>query len=88
MRLQAKDIPTQPILNFLASGQMRVPNLGASLNEIRDIPEVAAVVTHLSDAQSYRLVLAKMRGLIKRKVVDGCGCGCRGDFNLTPSETP
>ena len=29
-----------------------------------------------------QLVLAKMRQLIKRGLVDGCGCGCRGEFRL------
>ena len=31
-----------------------------------------------------RLILAKMRRLIERKLVDGCTCGCRGDFHITP----
>jgi hypothetical protein len=30
-----------------------------------------------------KLVLSKMRNLIKRELVDGCGCGCRGDYVLT-----
>jgi hypothetical protein len=30
-----------------------------------------------------KLVLAKMRNLIKHGLVSGCGCGCRGDFELT-----
>lgn len=30
-----------------------------------------------------KLVLAKMRMLIRRKLVSGCGCGCRGDFEIT-----
>lgn len=30
-----------------------------------------------------KVVLAKCRQLIKRKLIDGCPCGCRGDFELT-----
>lgn len=30
-----------------------------------------------------KLALAKMRMLIRKGLVDGCGCGCRGDFELT-----
>lgn len=30
-----------------------------------------------------KLVLAKMRMMIRRGVVDGCDCGCRGDFVIT-----
>ena len=29
-----------------------------------------------------KLVLAKMAKLIRRGVIDGCPCGCRGDFRL------
>ncbi len=30
-----------------------------------------------------KLVLSKMRRLIKRGLVDGCPCGCRGDYEIT-----
>lgn len=30
-----------------------------------------------------RVVLAKMRALIRRGLVKGCACGCRGDFEPT-----
>lgn len=30
-----------------------------------------------------KLALAKMRRLIERGLVDGCPCGCRGDFRLS-----
>lgn len=32
----------------------------------------------------FKVRLAKMRGLVKRGLVDGCTCGCRGDFTITP----
>ena len=31
-----------------------------------------------------KVVLAKYRRLIRRKVISGCACGCRGDFTLLP----
>jgi predicted transcriptional regulator len=31
-----------------------------------------------------KLVINKMRQLIRRGIVTGCGCGCRGDFEITP----
>jgi hypothetical protein len=34
-----------------------------------------------------KLMLAKARGLIDRKLLDGCPCGCRGDFELTTAGT-
>lgn len=30
----------------------------------------------------WKVVLAKLRSLLKRNVIDGCGCGCRGDFHI------
>lgn len=30
-----------------------------------------------------KVVLAKARRLIRRGLMDGCDCGCRGDFVLT-----
>lgn len=32
-----------------------------------------------------KVVLAKLRSLIKRKLMTGCPCGCRGDFELPVS---
>lgn len=32
-----------------------------------------------------KVLLAKMKSLIKRGLVSGCACGCRGDFLLTVS---
>ena len=29
-----------------------------------------------------KVILAKARGLLKRGYLDGCGCGCRGDFSV------
>ena len=29
-----------------------------------------------------KVLLAKCRALIKSRKIDGCGCGCRGDFTL------
>lgn len=30
-----------------------------------------------------KVLLAKLRSLKRRNLVDGCACGCRGDFSLT-----
>jgi hypothetical protein len=32
-----------------------------------------------------KVVRAKLHALIKRKLIDGCTCGCRGDFEVTKS---
>lgn len=42
----------------------------------------------LSDVQEQliqfppKVVLAKLRSMIKRGILRGCACGCRGDFEL------
>lgn len=30
----------------------------------------------------WKIVLAKAKRLINRKIIDGCPCGCRGDFEI------
>lgn len=78
-RLQCKDIPDEPVLHFLASLNEAAgwhtfpPNQGFQ----------PTVLDAMPSGLPWRLVLAKMRMLIRRGLVDGCGCGCRGDFELT-----
>lgn len=31
----------------------------------------------------WKVLLAKARSLIKRRLMTGCGCGCRGDYEIT-----
>ena len=73
--MQCKDIPDEPILRFLAQrpGVWHNWYFGDELDVRqampRDLPE--------------KLVLGKMRMLMKRGLVGGCPCGCRGDFEIT-----
>lgn len=32
-----------------------------------------------------KVVLAKANRLLNRRLIDGCGCGCRGDWFVTPA---
>ena len=72
---QCKDIPDRPILEFLLSHKGKWCNW--YFGDERDV--------HLAMPESTpdKLVLAKMRMLIRRGVVTGCSCGCRGDFEIT-----
>lgn len=74
-RLQTKDIPTEPVLEFLA-GLRGAP---AAWWKSEGIPTVASVFPGIPE----KLLLAKMRSLLKRQFVEGCACGCRGDFVIT-----
>lgn len=44
---------------------------------------LSGVQRHLSEIPP-KLVLSKLRSMIKRRVISGCGCGCRGDFEILP----
>ena len=73
--MQCKDIPDIPILIFLAQRPDEWHNwyFGDEKDVHRCMP--AGI--------PEKLVLAKMRQLIKRGLVDGCDCGCRGDFEIS-----
>lgn len=73
--MQCKDIPDEPILRLLA---LR-PNAWHNwyFGDDRDVRNAMPNGTH------EKLVLGKMRMLIRRGLVSGCGCGCRGDFQIT-----
>jgi hypothetical protein len=30
----------------------------------------------------YKVLLAKLRSMKRRGLIDGCGCGCRGDWHV------
>jgi hypothetical protein len=74
--MQCKDIPDRPILELLA----RTPDKWHNwyFGNERDVRQAMPPET------PEKLVLAKMRMLIRRGLVDGCDCGCRGDFVITP----
>lgn len=42
-----------------------------------------SVVEAMPPGTPWKLRLAKMGQLIRRGLVDGCFCGCRGDFYIT-----
>lgn len=77
--MQAKDIPELPVLQFLATMPCRTATWFWSAGYKPD----NSVINAMPSGTPAKVALAKMRGLIKRGLVDGCGCGCRGDFMIT-----
>ena len=73
--MQCKDIPEQPILEFLASLN------GAWANWYFD--DERSVTRAMPPDLPPKLIVAKMGQMIRKGVVDGCPCGCRGDYVLT-----
>ena len=77
--MQCKDIPTIPILSFVA----RYGGIGCNWFGIDDFENERSVRHAMPPGLPDNLVLAKMKQLIKNGYVDGCNCGCRGDYTLT-----
>lgn len=74
--MQCKDIETAPILLFLKNLR---PHLGTWFDM-----DCENTVRHAFPKKSPdRLVLAKMASLIRRGLVTGCCCACRGDYEIT-----
>lgn len=82
--MQCKDIPDLPILQFLAGPYdgWPVPGWGTWFWGRVYKPE-NSVVRAMPEGIPAKLVRAKMAMLIRRGLVDGCSCGCRGDYELT-----
>ena len=73
--MQAKDIPEQPILDYIEGWSRRghwCLNFGEERNVFHAMPP----------GTPFKVGLAKMRSLIRRGLVQGCDCGCRGDYRI------
>lgn len=70
---QAKDISDDALLAALAATRGRTGVSRASC-----LWHVQAELATFPP----KVVLAKLRSLMRRKIITGCGCGCRGDFEL------
>jgi len=81
--MQCKDIPDRPILSFLAGPFDGWPAPGWAVWYGKKGETVQSVLNAMPEGTPPKLALAKMRQMIRRGVVDGCGCGCRGDFEIT-----
>ena len=75
--MQCKDIPSIPILQFLAKNPGEFDWHNWYFGDEKDVHN--AMPLGLPD----KLVIGKMRQLMKRGLVSGCSCGCRGDFVIT-----
>jgi tRNA nucleotidyltransferase (CCA-adding enzyme) len=88
--MQSKDIPVIPVLEFLAycatADFQKCGKWGTSHTNDGRLFENS--VQHAMPAGvPYKVAQAKMASLIRRGLVSGCTCGCRGDFELTEKGT-
>jgi hypothetical protein len=78
-QLQAKDIPDEPILAFLAGPSDGWPVCGWATS-FPGFPN--SVQNAMPPGVPEKLARAKMASLIRRGLVHGCACGCRGDYRI------
>lgn len=71
--MQAKDIDDRVMLTFVRDKQSEKGNW-VNTWDFEDSP---------LGAYPPKVRLAKCKALIRRGLMDGCTCGCRGDFELT-----
>lgn len=77
--MQAKDIPEAPILRFLGGPFVDWPAPGWA-TWYPGFPQ--SVLNAMPTGTPPKVALAKMRAMIRKGLIDGCACGCRGDFRL------
>lgn len=77
--MKCADIPAGPILSYLAHQARGKPATHWEAHGT-NIPSVYDAMPPDTPA---KLRLAKMRALLRRGLVDGCDCGCRGDWTIT-----
>ena len=78
--MQCKDIPEEPILRFLDALNGR---WAVWYQNDREPYFDNSVQLAMPPNLPSKLIVAKMGQMIKKGIVDGCPCGCRGDYVIT-----
>lgn len=66
----------------------------AALGAVSDIKQQTGTWANTDQVAAYfpafpiKVVHAKLRRLLKRGLVSGCPCGCRGDWEVVPRTKP
>jgi len=74
VNMQCKDIDENRILEYLR-------NLPKGISAMLWDSEYS-VVKAFPEGTPEKIIMAKMKQMIKKGLVDGCACGCRGDFTI------
>lgn len=81
--MQCKDIPDRPILDFIERNTRDFPWCNTIFRDSRDVRQA---FPHGFDTP-MKLVQAKLNQMKRRGVLNGCACGCRGDWEIAPKGT-
>lgn len=81
--MQCKEIPDSAVLDFLRTRPRGSPAFAFG-------PEICGEdsIFNAFPAAPRKVMMAKLRRLIERKMIRGCVCGCRGDFELPLGDHP
>jgi len=80
--VKTRDIKDIDILNYLYDRQGQWTSLWYGHFKEKD-KTIDDVYYAMPAETPHKVALSKMKSLYKRKLVDGCTCGCRGDFEIT-----
>ena len=80
--MKTSDIDTRTILEYLYPLQGSWTCLWYGQFKNSD-PTENDVYYAMPEGTPPKIALSKMRNLYKKGYVGGCGCGCRGDFEIT-----
>lgn len=79
-KLQCKDIPEIPILQYLKDSG---PGFTCIWYGFNYNPDTRDLYCAFPVGTPPKLAHAKLRNMYFNKLITGCICGCRGDFELT-----
>lgn len=80
--MKTSDIPDLPILQYLKDHEPDWVCLWFGHFKTSD-ESVTDIYYAMPEGTPHKLALFKMRNLYRRKLVDGCPCSCKGDWELT-----
>lgn len=75
--MQCKDIPDVPVIEFVWDCNNRDVWANWFFGNENDVHAA------MPETPNDKLVWAKMNQLIRRGLIEGCTCGCRGDYVVT-----
>lgn len=82
-RIKCADLDDLSILRFIHSCRSVGCNQYARFSEIAEVVSVIHCGLLNDSAVPFNLMRAKLKRLHKRELINGCCCGCNGDFWLT-----
>lgn len=87
-RMQAKDITSLAFLQAVVVCGIERERLWANRWDVTAVlagyPECIKSTPRVYPELPVKVVLAKAKALISAGIIDGCACGCRGDWELMP----